>query len=222
MIRKTGHGFTITHTLDEEVTRARDLAKATDEQATTILEAIGIQVLSWIWQDYRTKARGGTDPAGNKWKPITKAAIRSRLLKRQSYRSKVDQVRALQQQNQVTAGQAFWLQLGRQPAGVAESTSKRIQSLHKQKRDMVDAEHAKHEIGVDTGRLVNSLEVGRGYVSDTILDVDRKSVRVGSALKYAAHFNAKRPIIDEKNLTPARLAELDEIIEEVLQPEGTT
>lgn len=174
MMLQQGHGFSVSHTLDEEVVRVQKIADATEEQGRTILEAVAIQVLSWVYADFRVKARGGTDPAGIKWEPITEAAIRSRLGKLQSYRN------------------------------ASKAT----------KNQLVAAAMANHEIGIDTGRLLGSLEYGRTV--DNVFELSEESVTIGSAVAYAGHFAAKRPILDPKMITDERERELEEIAEEIL------
>lgn len=176
MIHQSGHGMTFSHTFDEEVARLKKINKAIDDHMEEILEAIGIQVLSWMQEDFRTKARGETDPAGVKWDPIKPASMRSRLRKLQSYREKSKDERR---------------------KAVAEAM-------------------ASYEIGVDTGRLITSLEFGAGYLTDTKFTIKDHTVTVGSAVKYAEDFDAARPIFSEKNITEDRRKELDELVGEIV------
>lgn len=176
MIHQSGHGMTFSHTFDEEVARVQQIDKAIDDHMEEILEAIGIQVLSWMQDDYKTKARGETDPAGVKWDPIKRSSMRSRLRKLQSYREKTKA----------------------------------------DKRTAIDQAMASHEIGVDTGRLINSLEFSTDNPSDTQLTIKDHTVTVGSAVKYADDFDSARPIFSEKNITEDRRKELDELVEDIV------
>lgn len=143
----------------------RDISTESRREASDV---VGVRVLSWIWQAYSDKARGGSDVWGMRWRPIKPASLRSRFAKLKSF-SRAD--RATQARTLAEAAQ-------------------------------------RHEIGVDTGRLIRSLQYG---ASEAIIEVDDVGVEVGSAVLYAGYFDAARPIIPD-GLTPEQEDELSQIV----------
>lgn len=132
------------------------------------LSAWGVQVLSWTWQAYRDKGRGGVDVWGVRWKPIKPETVYARLGRLAKYRSAGDKARA----------------------------------------SMRAAAWAKHEIGVDTGRLVNSLQFGR---PGNLTVKGSATITVGTVVEYAVYFDKVRPIFPT-DLTKAQKDELANLL----------
>lgn len=60
-----------------EIQRATKAAQAKMAQhQRDVLEAVGVKLLSFAKQDYRTKSRGGTGTDGITWKPLAAATIK--------------------------------------------------------------------------------------------------------------------------------------------------
>lgn len=53
-----------------------------------VLEAVGVQNVSWAMQDYRVKSRGGRGDDGAEWEPIQDETVKNRIRHLQSYRAK--------------------------------------------------------------------------------------------------------------------------------------
>lgn len=76
------------------------LAKAFDAAALavaqnrpTILRALGVQMLSWGFQDYRIKSRGGPGGDGITWPPTKATSVVGRVRKLKAYKAKSASVR---------------------------------------------------------------------------------------------------------------------------------
>ena len=91
-----------------------------------------------------------------------------------------------------------------EPQAIGES------SLETVARRTIDGMMQRHEIGVDTGRLVNSFASKAG--ADTILEVGRLSVTVGTRIQYAGYFDRLRPIWGPDFVDAGRQAELEAIV----------
>lgn len=204
--------------------------------------AIGVQVVAWAIQDYRAKARHGADAAGASWKPITRAAIATRLAARAPWQSISLQLAALwREQAPILAELRRKLPRGKTPtrarqrgaiaAKFTQSHSRlkaikrrRAQLRARRQRD-IDREFAHHEIGVDTGRLINSLTFGEPALasirapkqksgpppSRAIFLVSDRDVTVGSNMSYAKYFDEARPIFSANMITPARRKALEDL-----------
>ena len=88
---------------------------------------------------------------------------------------------------------------------------------------MVDKEVANHDVGVDTGRLIGSLQFGptKGTYGETFNDDPIEKINmqtmtltigVGSAITYAKYFDKLRKIVGPKLITPERQRILEERI----------
>lgn len=157
------------------------------------LDECGVRTLSWVWEQYRVKARGGADVWGQTWAPLKIVSIGGRLLKR-------------------AVGRPVLRKMRRGPAYKAA----RAAILWKACTDpkfvpkfyaAVQAEMARHETGVDSGRQVNSLQFGK---PDNITRKSDAAITLGTNVRYAPWFDAKRPIFP-KQLTAAQVDELRRI-----------
>lgn len=240
MLMKGGGGGGIEHEFHQLAFRFDKASQATVESRGIILRATGVQCLSWGFRDFRMKARKGTDAAGQSWKDITRSAFVSRLAKRSPYQQLLSQRHELTaKEKALTKDIAKGMPKGKSAgkakirAGIAwrfyeanpelRKIQKQRANVRKKQQALIDKEASQYEIGVDTGRLVNSLTFGikelatqqvKGKPGDkqpppAILNIEPNAVTVGSALEYAAYFDAKRPIFGPNFITPDRQKQLE-------------
>lgn len=158
----------------------------------SILTACGVYFLSRARRDFEAMSRKGTSSWGEKWKPITREAIASRLMKRK-------------------IGQQLLRKLRRGPKYKAY----RAATIHRAVTDpeflpefyaAVDAEYAKHQIGVDQGRLRNSAQPGfKGDDGEggNVFEVTDTMATVGYGRSYAGHFDKLRELLPDEGEVPA-------------------
>ena len=163
------------HRFSTKIHAAKRSVPALRQQA---LHVVGIQLLSWGWQDYRAKSRGGTDAGGHQWRKLADGTIQAKAAKK-------------------FGGNKLSLYL----AQAKEARKGRATTARGKTRPSVGAV----AIGIDTGRLIRSLDY-KFKSQDTEFRVSTKSVTVGvgSTILYAPHFDAKRPIFGPGFLTPSR------------------
>lgn len=241
-----GRGFRFEMTLDREAVRVASLAKHLQDVSPTVLTAIGVQAVSWAVQDFRARS-GGAAAGGIQWKPITEAAARTRLAARAPWQNQSKQLEQLSAEQQ-----PLMEKLRRKlPPGTNKSANRKAiangfmeskdgQSLRKiqKKREGIRAkrkaaiakEHAAAKVGVDTGRLVNSLVYGVQDLSSVrvgvplkgeappraAFDIAGNTIRIGSNLKYAGYFDAMRPIFGQGFLDAGRRESIDKLIEKTV------
>lgn len=58
------------------VAKTKAAKKKVEQQQRNLLEAVGVKLLSFAQQDYRTKSRGGTGTDGITWKKLAPATIK--------------------------------------------------------------------------------------------------------------------------------------------------
>lgn len=243
--------------LTRKIERTIDLYKIKRvEYRKLAMTECGVQLVSWAVIDYRTRARGGT-AAGIAWRDITKGAIRSRLAKRKPWHTIGGQIATLRgqavgakmtaqqlRQQQITLrfqtlgtkGKArkrilaqrkqVWNQR-KAIAAKRKGIRERLRNLRKKRKDMVEAEFALHEIGVDTGRLLASLTYGVPELAEVKVPKPRHTIdspekaewkitetklRVGSNQKYAWFYDKMRPIFPTGFIDGERQKVLDGII----------
>lgn len=182
---------------------------AAGRSSVEITTGIGLQCLSWAIADYRARARGGSDAAGNKWEPIKRVSIASRILARAAGQ---EVRRLLRRGSRWRNWNAFVIyKAANDPAWFPEFYSQ------------VSIEFASHEIGVNTGRLVSSLTAGIEGAPKPIAQsinafwrVMPSSVEFGTLIEYAKYFAAKRPIFFPNMLTAQRKKALGVIVSKIL------
>lgn len=215
--------------------RARaDLAKPRRQALVTG----GVQIISWAVQDYRERARGGT-AGGISWRRLTRGAIRTRLSRFAAWKTERAKLASLRQQEApilaelrrtLPRGAKYKANRGAIASKFAED-NKALKRIRKQRASIraarnkrTDAMLAKHEIGVDTGRLVNSLVFGVPELAAVRVPknageappkaefkVADSTVTVGSNLVYAPAFDRLRPIFPPGFISKERQEKLDEI-----------
>lgn len=176
---------------------------AADRIRETVLRAGAVELLRLVQEAFLAKARGGTGSDGVTWKPLDpktiayhrrhpgltairgkaarqKRAGRPLLTEEQDrvWRRIYAQVLA-RTQDSAQAGGAAW-------AMVKAMGGKTI---------LAEYGGVKVEIGRDTGRLLNSLNAGS---PDGLMEILRNSVVVGTNVKYAGAFHARRPLWPER------------------------
>lgn len=250
MLRKGGFSFEMN--LDREVIRVQNLSKSLTDLKPTILKAMGVQAVSWAVQDYRAKSDGG--PAGGiTWQPITLSAARNRLSHRAPYQDQTSQLKRLsEEQKPLTEALRRRLPKGKDDAKKAAQRKgssghfmnntpegkqlQRIKNKRKKIRErrkkMIEKEQAAARIGVDTGRLVNSLvyavaelsaikppklQSGSGSPTPALFTVQGDSIHIGSLMKYATYFDEKRPIFGPTFIDSGRRQQLDNLIETTIR-----
>lgn len=86
------------------------------------------------------------------------------------------------------------------------SSFKRLKTKAARDRKLVKG-RVNAKIGVDTGRLVNSLKAGGN--ADQVKQITDTSVIVGTQVNYGVHFDAARPIFGPNFIDAARQRELE-------------
>jgi hypothetical protein len=180
--------------------RLRDASVATARAEREATRDVGIKALSYVWEDFRVKARGGSCPQGISWGPITIFSIAGRLMQR-----KVGEelLRKLPRGRDRDANRAAIIRR----ACTDPSFLPRFYAA-------VQQEFALHEIGVNTGRLVNSLIFGReGNVfreGSNQVEVGTDVIDLASGLHYADEFHRRRKIVPDQ-FTPERIKQLEKL-----------
>lgn len=175
--------------LEAVATRLRLAGRNVRAARKAALDAIGLQLTAWAQQDFREKSAGKT-AGGVKWKPISIMTIGGRLV------AAADSTTG--RRTRSGAGQTVRRMLRRNAKG--GNHAMRAAIIYRAVTDptfvpeffaKAQMEWANHKIGVDTGRLANSLKAGQPghFRSDAI-----NSVTVGSQVVHAKFFDALRPI----------------------------
>ncbi len=162
--------------------------------ANVILTRCGLAALGRIRQAFITKARGGTDEAGDSWKPLSPKTIaysrRGRSKTEKGRESRPSQALNTQQQER-------WWDLYRQGLAIYKgdkgSAAKRAWGILKKEgaTTLFDKYgHRQVEILRDTGLLLNSLSPGN---AGNILHVGNGNVVVGTSVKYAKYHHEGIP-----------------------------
>ena len=255
MIRSRGFQFKMT--LDDEAVRLHNLARHIEASRPKVLTAIGVQCVSWAVQDFRARSNG-QQAAGVSWEPISLSGARTRLAARQPYKTDSANLLALHNE-EAPLREKLRLKLpkGKTP-GKAKSRGKlaadfmstdegkAIKAIQK-KRGTIKARRAREiereqknaKVGVDTGRLVNSLvygvaeleaaikvPTGKGVpkpgqepLTRAMFDVTSNSIRVGSHMKYAEYFDQRRPIFPPGFIDATRRQSIEKLIEKTIDLE---
>lgn len=246
MMIRQGPGFRFTMTLDEEIQRVQLVDKATQDASREIMTAIGVQVASWAVQDYQARARG-QQAGGAQWKPITEGAIRTRLAARQPWKDVGSQLRALRVlEKPLLDAMRMKLPKGKTPGKKKQRGAIASQfmqdtpelrqikikrrGLKAKRKNMIAKELSSARIGIDTGRLVNSLVYGVDELRSVrvpkfsgeappraLFEMSRFSLRMGSNLSYAKHFDQLRPIFPPGFIDAQRQQKLDKVVALVMQ-----
>lgn len=177
-----------------------------DRVRTSTLKAGAVELLSIIQEAFIAKSRGGTDEAGITWKPLDPKTVAygrrhpGLASARGSAKGKKRPGRPLLTDAQDSVWRAIYAQnlrrLGSaEAAGLAWGVVKGMGG----KTILAEYGGVTVEIGRDTGRLLNSLTAG---TPDSLMEILRNSVVVGTNVEYAGYFHAKRP------LWPDRLPEV--------------
>lgn len=208
------------------------------EAVPEALSNIGIQVVSWIVQDYR-KRSAGQEAGGVKWESLTDSAIYSRLRARQPWKETTEALGKLWvEEKAIRRPLRRKLQkIGRGKKKLTEEYERRNerlgqireerQTIKADRKAMFTAEKTSAQIGVDTGRLVNSFVYGVSDLASlqglaprlkggetperAIWLLEADSITVGSSQEYAGYFDERRPIIGPTFLNETRLETLANI-----------
>lgn len=203
-----GGGLTFETKLDVEIARVESYLHVLDETRVPVLKAMGIQCVSWVIQDFRVRSAGGA-AAGVSWAPIGESAIRSRLAGRAPWRRQREQLEGLK--------------------GDDSDQAKKVRAkIRADRKKAIAKELSAAQIGVDTGRLVNSftagvadlkairppkLRSGAEAPTNGLFEIRGSSIRIGSILKYAGYFDKRRPIIPPGFIDAERRTALNNLIE---------
>lgn len=165
--------FKVKHTFTRRVAKIDVGSRMLPAARHEALLAVGVRLLSWGWLDYRDKSRGGSDQTGYQWKPLSQRTINARW-RRQFKSGWRDKVAAIRIRESKAAPKTATGKLRPSKLAVA--------------------------IGIDTGRLINSLDF-KAKSPFRLLTVATQSVTVGSVIKYAGHFDEQRKIFPPGFLT---------------------
>ena len=243
MLQPLGGGrssFNLTHNFGEVVTQLDLAQKNVAAAREPAMKAVGVRVLSWGYQDFRAKSRG-EEAGGTKWRPITEAAIWSRVRKSKTYANTVPQARALYNQppmpdelrRRLPRGKGAFLAkvraaiiakyLEEHPEYEREirAFQKKRRAVWDRRRKLFDRYNRGAKIGVDTGRMANSLQFGK---PGNLFTVDSVSVTVGASAidpktgkDYAVYFDEHRPIFGEGFIDEKRREELARVLNRVFE-----
>ena len=165
---------------------------------TAALKAGAVELLSIIQEAFIAKARGGTDEAGISWKPLDRKTVAygrrhpGLASARGAAKGKGRASRPLLTDAQDSVWRAVYAQSLRR-LGSAEAAAAAWAVVKGMGGKTILAEYGgvTVEIGRDTGRLLNSLTAG---TPDSLMEILRNSVVVGTNVEYAGYFHAKRPL----------------------------
>jgi hypothetical protein len=177
------------------------------QAAATVARALGIELLACVKEAFVEKGRGGTGSDGITWKPLSPAHVayhrRHKGLNQKRGRAakagRAGRPLLTKQQDQLWRGvYASCLGRGDDPATAAAKAwgvtkragGKTIIGVH-------GGETV--QIGVDTGRLLASLSPGN---PDNVLVTTPGTLNVGTNVKYAAAFHARRPLYPPSGVIP--------------------
>jgi hypothetical protein len=221
------------------VTRKAGLAQKNVAAAREpAMKAVGVRVLSWGYQDFRAKSKGET-AGGQTWHAITDAAVWSRARKSQTYINTIAAARALygeppmpeELRKRLPKGKGKHLQAVRGAIirkymathpdydRAVKSAQKKRQAIRGKREKLFEKANAKKKIGVDTGRLANSLVFGK---PGNLFTVSSLSVTVGASAidpktgkDYAVYFDEDRKIFGDGFIDAKRQEALEKIFERV-------
>lgn len=221
------HGMEFSHSL-EVVAKRLDSASTKLANGDPALVEVGVYLLGEAQRDFRAKSRGEADKAGNTWPGITEGAIRSRFWRTRRNSQYVKMAYELQslrnREESLLASLLKTLPRGKNAvmskwrAGIAakwretpegrEATKlrQRIKSIRERRTRIIASEHAKAKTGIDSGRLVNSLQFGKA-----LLEVASNFLTLGTQIVYAKWFDLVRPIFPENFITPQRMTRIESI-----------
>lgn len=177
-----------------------------EREQATLLQRIGVVVLSLTQLDYYEKAKGGTGADGTKWKPLDPRTVAARVRKRGAGRRLVDESKRLTARIQAVT-----------PPDVERQRRvlrARRRALQAQLRTLIQAAISRHEIGVDTGLQRASASPGfqpADGEGGNVFQVDGDTVRVGYGREYSEYFDADRPLLPD-DLPESWEAEVDHVV----------
>lgn len=230
MIQASGFHFSSV-ALDQEVATVRLVSQRLIENRKTILTAMGVQAASWAVQDYRAKSEGKA-AAGITWAPITRGAAATRLAARAPWQNDSAALAQLHAQElplkeelrkKLPKGSKKKSNRGKIASDFYENSSKwksirkKRKTIKERRQRNIDKEHSAAKIGIDTGRLVNSIVydvpelssvkapkssaiVSQGGkkvafgITKGVFIVTEHSVTLGTNMQYATDFDRLRPI----------------------------
>jgi hypothetical protein len=196
----------------------------------SLLKALGVEALSIVKSAFLVKARKGTDEAGISWSRLDPRYVaygrrHPGLNRRRAYAAKRGR----------TSRPLLTVAEDKQWRGIFAGTYRRLRAqgaedkeakgnaaaaawavLKRQGAKTILSEYGNPdsvEVGRDTGRLFNSLSPGG---LDNVLRAGRGAVTVGTNVKYAKHFHAKRAIWPEGEWPGAWVGRLGQTISDGL------
>lgn len=207
------------------------------------MRSVGVQVIAWAVRDFRGRSTGGSQ-GGTTWRRIGRSAIASRLAKRSPWQAIGTTLAAMtaverplrENMARMMPGSGTRQQRGaiahafEEANPIIKTNKAKRKKLKAKRKSMIDSEFARHAIGVDTGRLVNSLVWGEPELAGinpgkmrpgtpppprAEFKEGKDSITVGSNLEYAKHFDKIRPVFPRTMITPARKKELQELLADV-------
>ncbi len=234
--------FTLQSDFAQVAARLRVAKAKLPEAQKAGMRGVGVQVVSWAILDFRKRGSGAA-AGGTRWRPITLAAIATRLAKRSPWRSITDSLHAMTiQEKQLREELAVKMPkagTAKQRGAIAHAfdeknplivkNRKSRKRLKAKRKGMINKEFANHTIGVDTGRLVNSLVHGEPALAKAgaprqrlgspppkaTFRVSSVEVTAASNLEYAKHFDKIRAIYPAQMIDGQRVEELEELLSDV-------
>lgn len=190
------------------------------ETLTRAVSTAGLQVLSFVWQDYRKKSNGGIDAAGVQWARPKDETIAARVRRRAPWRRLWATWLAIREEEQI------WLKKKPKRGSAAARSKKRAlerirrkrQTNRAQRQRLIEAELATAKIGVDRGLLIASLNPNASS-PDNVFEVKNLSVTIGSSMVYAKPFDVLRPIIPDGIINAQRQAAIETLVANVYENE---
>ena len=163
--------------------------------------AVGMECLSIIKTAFIAKSNGGADEAGETWEPLSPKTIAAR--RPPSPKKKGERPRGLLNSAQDARWRALFaaaLKWMKGDKGHAAAYAWTILKAEGAKTRLETLGNRQVSVGRDTGRLFNSLSPG---VEDNVLQAAPGAVTVGTAVKYAARFHAKRRLWPDQSKWPS-------------------
>lgn len=194
------------------------------ELARAFALRLGVTCMAFLKEAYVTKARGGVDAAGERWKPLAPATIERRMAKgknlkltRRQYRAydRMKQAeyalrKAIEKLGQSKSARDWYKNAERR--GELKRDLSRARERHREALRQYQAAMAGLEILRDTGRLYNSLSPGlTGTLRNGgVLEVRPGVIVFGTNVAYAARHHhgdgrcPQRRLWPEPRLWPAQ------------------
>jgi len=211
MIENTIHVRTTRAALREVIAKIPEAARSGGATADRMMERCGLAALGFIHKAFITKARGGTDEAGDRWTPLSPKTIAySKTRKRgEGGRTKTEKARPSRPSQALTKMQRerWWevyrRALAKYRGDKAHAAATAWFVLKKQGATTLFEKYSGRQIDIlrDTGLLLNSLSPGT-KVEEQIFQIGQGEVIVGTNRKGCSTHHEGKGHVPQRRLWP--------------------